>query len=135
MGTELNNTEEELDYDQFHLDQIWKEIAKGEAEHARLVRKSNRRLMRVIKHVLGNSFHRSITAYLNDLKNGCNYPEFMLYELVNKTTGQYQEENWGKHLKGVWCQQWSSGCEGDSWGGYVYIKLRENKYLRVNYSM
>lgn len=48
--------------------------------------------------------------------------------IVSKPTGDKQFEN------GEYCEQRSVGCEGDSFEGYYYHKMRENdNYLKYTY--
>lgn len=53
-------------------------------------------------------------------------------EIVEKPKGMNQEEECGI-FKEVYVEQWSNGYEGDSWAGYIYGKLEENKWVKISY--
>jgi len=55
-------------------------------------------------------------------------------EIVDKPTGQSQDEDWGS-FKHVFVDQYQDGgMEGDSFAGYIYIPLPDGKYLKAHYS-
>lgn len=116
--------------------EMYNEVYKPLLDYAKEVRRSNKRLMRVIKRIKSPSFYRGLSAYLRELKDNCYGSENMKYKITRTPRGKYQTENGcGRELKGVWCEQWSVGMDGDSYEGFVSIKLRENRFLTVNFSM
>jgi hypothetical protein len=58
-----------------------------------------------------------------------------LAEIVNEPVGKFQKEKYGRQIDGIWLEQWGVGDTGDSWNGYVCVKLSEERYLKFSYSM
>jgi hypothetical protein len=112
-------------------EEVYKPIVDGQKEIAR----SNKRLLRAIKKVKGETFYRNLKKCLRDLTDCCDHVDDMKYEIVRKPTGTFQKEPYGKEILGKWVDQWSTGTEGDSWAGYEYILIRTGRWLKVNYSM
>ncbi len=113
------------------MNDCYEGLAKWHNEIAR----SNKRLLRAIKSVKGDTFYRNIKKALKELTEGCYHIEEMKYEIVRKTSGLWQNHSFGKEIKGRWTEQWSEGTEGDSWGGYIYIEIKKGRFLKVNFSM
>ena len=57
------------------------------------------------------------------------------YELCRARYGQYQNEAYGRGIKGYWVDQWAVGDSGDSWDGYVYVEIKPGKFLKAFYSI
>lgn len=95
-----------------------------------LLHNKNERLLRAIKKVKGKTFYKYLIEIIEDSEGIKG-----LAEIVSKPTGKYQEEPYGRTIKGMWIEQWNVGMEGDSWEGTVCIQLKPNKYLKFNYSM
>lgn len=53
-------------------------------------------------------------------------------EIVDNPTGANQDET-DKYFKEIFVEQWSTGWEGDSFSGYIYGKIDDNKWLKVPY--
>lgn len=60
--------------------------------------------------------------------------DFTRLEIVEKPTGKAQAEDWGSFKK-VYVEQWSVGTEGDSFDGYLYIPLPDDKFLKAAFSI
>jgi hypothetical protein len=106
---------------------------KAMSEHydnIRLDNEKNHRLLRAIKKVKGKTFYKYLTEIIYDSEGIKG-----LAEIVSKPTGKYQEEPYGRTIKGMWIEQWTVGMEPDSYVGTVCIQLKPNKYLKFNYSM
>ena len=58
-----------------------------------------------------------------------------LAEIVDKPVGKFQEEKFGRQIKGIWVEQWSVGMEGDSYEGFVCVESGKDRYLKFGYSM
>ncbi len=105
----------------------WKQLVDYEAE----VWRSNERLLKVIKKVKGPTFHKHLLSIIKSLDR---VDDKMTIE--KEPAGEWQEEtDCGRTIKEVWVDQWATGIEGDSWGGYLWVKLKENKFLKIGYSM
>ena len=117
------------------LQEEWAEAMKGVEEWHDEIARKNGRVLKAIRSVKSKSFYRSLSAYLKDLYYECYNKEQMEFALVKQPAGKLIKESWGKELKQHWVDQYSSGPEGDSYDGYIYIQLKEKMFLRVNYSM
>lgn len=92
------------------------------------VNRVNNRISKSIKYQFGESFAQEIMLVAEECEvNG-------KWEIVERTTGKYQEEDGYYHFKGYWVDQWSVDDSGDSFNGYIYIQLKENKWLKMFYS-
>ncbi len=114
---------------------MYEEVYKPIDDWKQEIIKNNKQIMKEVRSEVSNSLYYGICRYMKDLKEGCYYVNQMQYKIVDKPSGKEQKENWSKDLQSVWVEQWSDGMEGDSWYGDVYIKIGEDKYLTVNYSM
>ena len=102
-------------------------------DEAAMYREHNRvynRLMRVIESVKGKEFSDSVKQCIEE-SEPC---DWFRMELVSEPIGDYQTEEY-EAFEGIWVQQWSVGDSGDSFQGYVCIKLKDNMYLKFRYSM
>lgn len=103
---------------------------KAWADYERSIFVHNNRLLKAIKSVKGKTFSK----YINEIIKECdNVTDKM--QIVKEPVGNFQKENYGRTIKGIWINQWSVGMEGDSWNGTVCVELRPNKYLKFSYSM
>jgi hypothetical protein len=96
------------------------------------VNRVNDRIFHAIKSVKGRKFFNDINKFMvAQGKDGIDTGG--AYALVRKPKGKYQDEDW-RSFKGIWCDQWSTGMEGDSWSGNMYIQLKKNMWLEIGYS-
>jgi hypothetical protein len=98
--------------------------------HLKEIEEENRKLLLEIKRSNGKTFYKYVCQIIEE-SEGIDG----LAEIVDKPTGTFQEGYYGRQINGIWVEQWSRGIEGDSWGGYVYIQLDVDKYLKLPYSM
>lgn len=105
---------------------VWQEIADYDEE----VWRHNQRLLRAIKGVKGKTFHK----YLLEIIKSCDRLRDKM-EIDSQPNGTWNDEKYGRTIKGIWVDQWSVGMEGDSFEGYLWVQLKENKYLKISYSM
>lgn len=54
-------------------------------------------------------------------------------EFVTQPAGENQKEKYGVFCE-VWVQQWSEGMEGDSFSGYIFARLKDNRWIKIPYS-
>lgn len=91
----------------------------------------NTRLLKAIKKIKGKTFYRHLIALIKD----ANPTEWGEFEVVSNPGGKMQKETeFGRSIKYIWVDQWSVGMEGDSFEGYIWVQLKENKYLKFRYS-
>lgn len=114
-----------IDNQEFEAD-AYRQVAEWEAE----VWRHNQRLLRAIKKVKGGTFHK----YLIEIIKSCDRVIDKMW-IENEPIGNWQEERYGRTIKGIWLDQWNTGTEGDSFSGYVWVQLKENKFLKISYSM
>lgn len=95
------------------------------------VNRRNSRILKAIKAVKGKTFYRHLTALIKD----ANPTEWGEWEIVKEPGGEKQKETeFGRAIKFIWVEQWSVGTEGDSFEGYIWVQIKENKYLKFRYS-
>lgn len=99
-------------------------------DYLALENKKNERLLRAIKKVKGKTFYKYLTEIIEESEGIQG-----LAEIVSKPTGKYQEEDYGRTIKGIWIEEWSVGMDGDSYNGTVCVQLKPNKFLKFNYSI
>jgi len=116
-------------------DAMYDEVYKPVVEWEKDIAKSNKEIMKQVRSIVSGSLYYGICAYIKELKENSYHIGQMQYKIVEKPKGDKQKESWSKDLQYVWVDQHSDGCEGDSYYGDVYIKVEEDKYLTVNYSM
>lgn len=105
----------------------WQDMADYQEECYR----HNDRLLRSIKSVKGRTFYKHLLQLIKD----CDRVDDKM-EIVKEPNGEWQREtDYGKSIPGIWCDQWSTGTEGDSYDGYVWVLLKPNKYLKFRYSI
>lgn len=107
------------------MDDYHKELHKHYEECERV----NNRILNAIHKVKGKKFHDAVLKIISE-DEVCGK-----FEIVKTPVGKYQDENWGGGIKGVWVKQWSNGMEGDSFSGFICVKLKENKWLKMEFSM
>lgn len=103
-------------------------------EYENNIYKKDMRLLNAIKSVKGESFEKALGELIKELDRTFDY------SIVNNPTGNYQKEYWHKEIRGVWVDQYvNGGMEGDSFEGYVYVKIKRkgknDRYLKIPYSM
>lgn len=123
----LENYTVHVDIDR-EMEDAWKEIAEEEERYYENVNRVNDRIKKSIESLHGKEF----------LKELCDFAEesevLGIWEIVNKTTGSYQEEDLPL-IKGVWVDQWcNGGFVGDDFQGYIYVELKKDKYLKMQYA-
>lgn len=107
---------------------MWDDYMKSMNEYADECDRINNRILNVIKGQLGVKFEKALLALAEESEvDG-------VFELVRKTSGSYQKENYGS-FRGYWVEQRSVGDSGDSWDGYIYVKLKPKLFIKMHYSM
>lgn len=95
------------------------------------VDKRNNRILKAVKSVKGKSFYKHLINLIKDASP----TEWHEWEIVKEPCGDKQAENgFGREIKCIWVDQWSVGTEGDSFEGYICVRLKKNKYLKFRYS-
>ena len=126
---------EEIEYKWTEEDEKWLEEEteryRKEEEHILL---NDDRILRAIKSVMGDEFHKEIEEFIENL-GFC-----WMYHIMDEPKGDYQEEDEFPLFKGVWVDQWcNGGYFGDDYQGHVYIKIerpnKKDKYIQIQYSM
>ncbi len=109
--------------------QLAKEYREREYEELLSIHEHNDRIMKAIRSTKGEEFEESVADCIEESEAN----DWYQMELVKEPTGEHQEDD--NIPEGVWVLQWSVGDSGDSWEGYVCIKLKEKMYLKFRYSM
>jgi hypothetical protein len=120
--------EKKLDEIELENKKMWAEYAEVERIYYEEEKRWNSRVLKAIGNQLGKHFLDDVVECFNE-SEACGK-----LELVKKPRGEWQEEHY-ESFAGVWVDQWSVGDSGDSWNGYVCIKLKKGLWLKTNYSM
>ena len=99
-------------------------------EDLRAIDMENHALLQEIKKEKGKIFYKYLLEIIEESEGIKGKAE-----IVDTALGKFQEEKWGRQIKGIWVQQWTVGMEGDSFEGFVCVQLGENRYLKFGYSM
>jgi hypothetical protein len=119
-----NITEEEF------VDYMYSEIAEEEKKHFDEMFRVNERIMKAIESTIGKGFAKDLRLLIEDFN--CDGTWELVDSTISKYVG-YQYEDFGC-ITGVWVDQWSTGTEGDSYAGYVYVKLKNRLFLKMGWS-
>lgn len=99
-------------------------MVEFEKEH-REEKRHNERLFKVIQNFRGKQFVKEL---VEEMKNTNYVNKFCL---VKKPLGDYQGKN---GLIEFWVDQGGGGISGDSFSGYMYVKLKKGLYLEMYYN-
>lgn len=103
------------------------EYAAWENERAR----RNNRLLRAIKRVSTRTYYKVLEEVIYD-SGGIEGQA----EIVKEPMGVFQKHDYCRVIPGIWVDQWrNGGFTGDDFAGYVYVKIKEGKYFKFQYSM
>ncbi len=99
-------------------------------DHENQIAAENKQLLLSIKKTKGRTFYKHLMQIIeeSDRIEG-------LMEIVDEPVGEFQKENYGRLIKGIWVKQWSTGDSGDSFAGHVCVQMSENSWLKFSYSM
>jgi len=88
----------------------------------------NNRILRAIKNIKGEKFYKDLLRCMeeNEVGDGFN--------IVKKPRGEAQKEKYGR-IKEIWVSQQAVGDSGDSWEGTVSVKIKDDKWLEMPFSM
>ena len=94
------------------------------------IQRKNGRIINAIRSVKGSGFVINLLELVDEISD---YTVYESWTLVKKPVGDKQEEDFGL-IEYVWCDQWSTGMEDDSFSGYIYVELKEHLFLKIPYS-
>lgn len=103
------------------MKEVYDDLAKAELE----VISQNNDLLK--------SIGRSAKRMFSRIMEGCDLNLYEKLSIVEKPQGELQPEKYGI-FKEIWIQQWSTGMEGDTYGGYIYARYDTDKWLKIPYS-
>lgn len=95
-------------------------------------READLAVVETVKTMVSEDYFSAISGWLNDTENGYIYE----YHIVDEPQGEYQDEggSYWEVLGGMWVDQYA-GFTGDDYHGSIAIKINENSYLQVSFSM
>jgi hypothetical protein len=95
-----------------------------EKENAKIVEK-NKEFLDIVKKEKGVRFYNKILLELGEMDD---------WYADGFTEKPYGEKQHGEKT-GIeeWCHQYSCGYNGDTYSGYLYFQVKENKFLQVHY--
>lgn len=93
--------------------------------------KYNSRILKAIKSIKSRRFYGHLISLIKDAGT----VEWDQWEIVKEPGGEKQKETeYGRSIKQTWVDQWSTGPDGDSFDGYIWVQIKENKYLKFRCS-
>lgn len=108
----------------------YEEAMKKLEEEEKEVSEHNNRLLAQIEEEKGTAFFEELIEVIQDSEGIQGRAE-----LVKEPVGTYQEED-GVEIPGIWVDQTTNGgFTGDTFAGTVCVKIRENSFLKFQYSM
>lgn len=109
---------------------VMAEYGKWENEYYENINRINNRIIKSIKAVKGDKFEKDFIKCITEMEiNGG------AWSFVKEPCGHFQEESGFGLIKGVWVDQWcNGGYSGDDFAGDIYVKLKENKFLKMGYA-
>lgn len=119
----------EITEEEFY-DEIWSEIADGMEKYDNEVLRINNRIFKAIGNQIGKGFLIDLKVVIEEC--GC----VGSFSLVERwfVHGKFQSECEYGCIVGIFVYQYSVGDSGDSYAGTIWVKLKDNKYLQMNFS-
>jgi hypothetical protein len=112
------------------LQDHWQAVQEADDEQ----RRRNQRLLNAVKSIKGEPFYKDIQVLFDSLEVGGGFVQMPLL-ITRKKGGEYTRESCGE-IKGYWIDQFvNGGMTGDSYEGYVYVKIKKDRYIQAYYSM
>ncbi len=112
------------------IDKMWAELAVEMDKYANECARVNDRILKAIKNQLGQEFYDLLIMIIDCSEVSQDYK----YSIVQEPRGRFQHESEYGFIVGCWVDQWSTGTEGDSYSGYITVKLKDYKYLEMSFS-
>jgi hypothetical protein len=92
----------------------------------------NQRILKAVKSIKGNTFYKHLIEFLKE-REPVDYCQF---EIIKNPIGKEQSvDECGRSIRKEWVTQYSVGDSGDSWEGTICVQLKQNKYLKFNFSI
>lgn len=92
--------------------------------------KLNHELLKSIKKEKGQTFFKYLMEIIQDSEGMKG-----ISQIVIDPVGEFQKQQYGRQINGIWIEQWAVGMEGDSWEGTVCVQLSEKRFFKFSYSM
>jgi hypothetical protein len=106
--------------------EIWEEVYKERDQYHAECARVNNRIFKALTKVKGSQ-------YVHNLHELMEWAEARgTIQIAKRATGNKNKEDFGK-IKTIWVDQWSVGMEGDSWAGYIYVRIKKDQYLKIYY--
>lgn len=107
-------------------DEMRSDYGKAMDAYDKEVERYNQRLYKVLMKLKGQHFMDSLNECFTESE--CRDK----VSIVRKPRGHYQRENYGR-IKGIWVDQWSVGDSGDSYEGYIAVKIRQSTWIECRF--
>lgn len=110
--------------DQEFFNEIMSELSEFEEKQQKEIKIHNNRIFTAIRRVKGKRFLTDLQRIITECE--CSGK----FSFVKTPKGNSQDEyTWS--IKKIWVAQYESGDSGDSFYGDIYVKLKDNKYLKM----
>ena len=111
--------------------QAEEECYRGLIEYENECVRKNRRILRAIKSVKGKAFYKHILDIIEESEGIRD-----VAEIVREPVGTFQEEKYGRSIKGIWVNQTTNGgYSGDSFARTVCVEVKPGRFLKFAYAM
>lgn len=112
--------------DQLQTEKIYAEL--WVAEDQAYTRNMN--VLKILRSVKGKTFVKHLRRFLKECEAKFTVP----FIITRDTRGDWVEEKWGKEIQRYWVDQRCTNIEGDSFEGYIWVQLREGRFLKFFYT-
>jgi hypothetical protein len=114
--------------EQEEMHKVMDEYIHAEMEMEAEISKKNERILKAVRNQKGEDYYKCLLDFINDSEvNGA-------MQIVRKPKGEFQRESYGV-IKNAWVEQYSVGDTGDSFEGFVSVKLKQGRWLQMPFRM
>lgn len=121
---------QETEEEKKQIEQAWAELAQAANE----IHRCDARLLNAIKKVKGEKFHKDLVDLMEYCEcGGGMFPDPLI--ICRDKKGSLVKEDFDS-IQNYWVDQYENGgITGDSYAGYIYVEIKNGRYLKAHYSM
>lgn len=115
--------------DKLAMDEGYKALNEAHEEAT----KHNNEILQQIESIRGKGYKEAVVEILKHCEVGGMWPS--KWQIADNPSGDIIDDEEWKPVQRYWVDQSTYGMEPDSYHGYIYIEIEENRYLKCYYSM
>ena len=115
--------------DDDHIAEIYREAFAEIDAHNKRIKKSNDRLLKVLKAKMGVPWVKGLKALMKE----CEVYGWLRISRRKPNQRDWQKENFGP-IKEMWVSQRSVGDSGDSFEGEIWVQIDKRRYLELHFA-